>query len=335
MRWSKPSVTATMRAERAGRRLPDAAAAAAAACALLAAGAAGAQCAAPAERAIAIDASIVVPRDRPAGSVLYAADYPLPAPAPGCAEAAQDGGWRYAQTPHPSQAEDIYRTGVAAVGVRLSIDGRPLPAAEFAAVAMSPSTRGTLRLELIKLDAGSGGGAIRGADLPTLVYRGGVGAEVGAGDAIAARVNFTGAIAVRAATCNTPSVRVALAPIAPQALARPGASAGAKDFDLRLDDCPAGLSRISYRLDPLAGADAATSALALDPGASARGVAVQIRDRDGRPVEFGSSHELQAGHLGDGGSFRIPLQAAYYRSDAQPPQPGTVSASLTFTLSYE
>lgn len=125
MRWSKPSATATMRAERAGRRFPDAAAAAVAACALLAAGAAGAQCAAPAERAIAIDASIAVPRDRPAGSVLYAADYPLPAPAPGCAEAAQDGGWRYAQTPHPSQAEDIYRTGVAAIGVRLSIDGRP------------------------------------------------------------------------------------------------------------------------------------------------------------------------------------------------------------------
>ncbi|QCW24371.1 type 1 fimbrial protein [Lysobacter enzymogenes] len=323
-----------MRAERAGRRFPDAAAAAVAACAPLAAGAAGAQCAAPAERAIAIDASIAVPRDRPAGSVLYAADYPLPAPAPGCAEAAQDGGWRYAQTPHPSQAEDIYRTGVAAIGVRLSIDGRPLPAAEFAAVAMSPSTRGTLRLELVKLDAGSGGGAIRGADLPTLVYRGGVGAEVGAGDAIAARVNFTGAIAVRGHLQRAEPAHRAGADRAAGA-GPAGASAGAKDFDLRLDDCPAGLSRISYRLDPLAGADAATSALALDPGASARGVAVQIRDRDGRPVAFGSSHELQAGHLGDGGSFRIPLQAAYYRGDAQPPQPGTVSASLTFTLSYE
>lgn len=332
MRWSKPSATATMRAE---RRLATACATAVAACALLAAGAVHAQCAAPAERAIAIDASIAMPRARAAGNVLYAADYPLPAIPPGCTEAAQNGGWRYAQTPHHSQSEDIYRTGVAAVGVRLSIDGRPLPAAEFAAVAMSPSTHGMLRLELIKLDAGSGGGAIRGADLPTLVYRGGVGAEVGAGDAIAARINFSGTIAVRAATCNASSLRVALAPIAPQALAQRGASGGAKDFDLRLDDCPAGLSRISYRLDPLGGADAASSSLALDPSASARGVAVQIRDRDGRPIGFGVSHELQAPHLGDGGSFRIPLQAAYYRSDAQPTQPGTVSASLTFTLSYE
>ena len=64
-------------------------------------------------------------------------------------------------------------------------------------------------------------------------------------------------------------------------------------------------------------------------------MAVQIRDRDGRPVAFGVNHEVRAVGLGDGGSFRVPLQAAYYRGDAQPAQPGTVSASLTFTLSYE
>ncbi|MGH8079084.1 MAG: fimbrial protein, partial [Lysobacter sp.] len=206
-----------------------------------------------------------------------------------------------------------------------------LPTAEYAAAAApNPSTRGSLRLELVKLDAIGGSGAIRGTDLPTLNYRGG-----GAGDAIAARVSFIGAISVRSATCNAPSLRVPLAPIAPQALAQPGASAGAKDFELRLNNCPAGLTRIGYRLDPLGGADTAASALALDADASARGVAVQIRDRDGRPIGFGVNHEVQATNLGDGGSFRIPLQAAYYRSDAQPPQPGTVSASLTFTLSYE
>ena len=333
MRSSKPSAIAMIRPERGGRRLARACAAVVFGAAALAAGAAQAQCAAPSERAIAIDAAIAVPRDRAAGSVLYAADYPLPAPPPGCVEAAGDGGWRYAQTPHPGQSEDIYRTSVAAIGVRLSIDGRALPTAEYAAVAAGPSGRGSLRVELIKLDAAGGGGAIRGADLPTLVYRGGPSAN--GGDAVAARVSFTGAISVRATTCNTPSLRVALAPIAPQALAQPGASAGAKDFELRLDDCPAGLTRISYRLDPLGGADAATSALALDASASARGVAVQIRDRDGRPVAFGVNHEVRAVGLGDGGSFRVPLQAAYYRGDAQPAQPGTVSASLTFTLSYE
>ena len=294
-------------------------------------GAVSAQCATPAERSIVIDATIAAPRDRAAGSVLYAADYPLPALAPGCADAVVDGGWRYTQTPYPSQSEDLYRTGVPSIGVRLSIDGRALPAVEYAAAAAAnPATRGSLRLELVKLDALGGSGAIRGADLPTLTYRGGGGA-----DAIAARVSFTGAISVRSATCNTPSLRVPLAPIAPQALAQPGASAGAKDFELRLNDCPAGLTRIGYRLDPLGAADLAASAIALDAGASARGVAVQIRDRDGRPIGFGVNHELQEANLGDGGNFRIPLQAAYYRGDAQTPQPGTVSASLTFTLSYE
>lgn len=329
MHPSKPSAATIARPERAARRLSCAYAAILAAALL--AGVAQAQCTAPAERAIAIDASIAAPRDRAAGSVLYAADYPLPALAPGCAEAAVDGGWRYAHTPHPGQSEDLYRTGVPSIGVRVSIDGRALPVVEYAAATPAPAaTRGSLRVELVKLDALGGSGAIRGDDLPTLVYRGG-----GIGDAIIARVNFIGTISLRSATCNAPSLRVALAPIAPSALAHPGASAGARNFELRLDDCPAGLTRISYRLDPLGAADTAASALALDAHASARGVAVQIRDHDGRPIGFGVEHDVQAANLGDGGGFRIPLQAAYYRSDAQPPQPGTVSASMTFTLNYE
>ena len=61
------------------------------------------------------------------------------------------------------------------------------------------------------------------------------------------------------------STASALAPIAPQALAQPGASAGAKDFELRLDDCPAGLTRISYRLDPLGGTVDTTRLASVSP----------------------------------------------------------------------
>lgn len=329
---SKPHASAMTRPDpaRRGRRAWRACLSSLAAWLAVSAGPAHAQCAAPVERSIALDAAIVVPRDRAAGSVLYAADYPLPAPA--CADAA-GGGWRYAQTPHPSQAQDIYRTGVDAVGVRLSIDGRPLPAAEYAGVAAGGGAgpaRGTLRLELIKIDEAGGSGAVRGADLPSVVYAG------DGATGVAARIVFSGAIAVRAATCNTPSLRVALDPIAPAALATVGASAGAKDFELRLNACPPGIARISYRLDPLgAVADAAASVVALDAGASAGGLGIQIRDRERRPLAFGVNHPLQAEAVGDGGDFSIPLQAAYYRSDAQAPTPGRVSASLTFTISYE
>lgn len=341
MRPSKPCASVQARAERAAsagrgagafrpRFARDGAVALALACAALAAGAAQAQCAAPAERSIAIDAAIVVPRDRAAGSVLYAADYPLPAP--GCMDPARGGGWRYAQTPHPSQSQDLYRTGVAAVGLRLSIDGRPLATAEYADAApvAAGDGRASLRLELVKIDEAGSGGAVRGAELPTLVYRSESDAST-----VAARVAFTGAIAVRAATCSTPSVRVALDPVAPAALPRIGASAGAKNFELRLNDCPPGLTRISYRLDPLGAADLGAATVALDPGASARGLAVQIRERDGRPLAFGVNHRIDAEGLSDGGNFRVPLQAAYYRDGARTPSPGTVAASLTFTLSYE
>ncbi|MEH6415988.1 fimbrial protein [Pseudomonas sp. CGJS7] len=325
---SKRSVMAMRRADAARYRT---ALALAGACLALCAGAAQGQCAAPVERSIALDASIVVPRDRAVGSVLYAADYPLPMPTPGCIDPARGAGWGYAQTPHPSQAQDIYRTGVDALGLRISIDGRPLPAAEYAAVTPSDASgRGSLRLELIKIDEAGSGGAVRGAELPTLVYR-------NDGDTgIAARVVFAGAIAVRTATCNTPNLRIALDPVSPAALAAVGASAGAKDFELRLNACPPGIARISYRLDPLGGvADTAASVVALDADSSARGLGVQIRDRDRRPLAFGVNHQLQAEGIADGGDFRIPLQAAYYRNGAQTPTPGRVSASLTFTISYE
>lgn len=298
--------------------------------AVLHAGAAAAQCAAPVERSIALEAAIAVPRDGAAGSVLYRADHPLPALPPGCADPLRAGGWRYANTPHPSQSQDIYRTGVAAVGLRVSINGQPLSTADYAPIAV-PGTdggHGSVRVELIKIDDAGSTGAVRGADLPSLVYAG----EAGT----AARVVFSGAIAVRAATCNTPSVRVVLDPVAPAALARPGSSAGAKNFELRLNDCPPGMARMSYRLDPMAAVrGAAASVVALDPGAGARGIGVQIRDRAGQPVAFGVDHRIEEPGIGAGGNFRVPLQAAYHRDGAQAVTPGSVSASLTFVITYE
>lgn len=341
MRSSKPSVSATMRSKDthrraarigAGRGLARLLRTGAILAGTICAAPAWAQCAAPAERTVALDASLAVPRDRAAGSVLYAADYPLPPPAEGCGDsAAPDAGWGYAQTPHPSYAQDIYRTGVAAVGVRLSIGGRPLPTAEYAGVE-PPVAAGDgqrLRVELIKIDEAGTGGRVAAADLPTLVYRQG-------GTGIAARLSFSGGIDVRAATCNTPSLRIRLEPVATAALAHAGAVAGAKGFELRLNDCPAGLARIGYRLDPLGGvADASAAVLSLDAGASARGLGVQIRDGDGRPLALGEAHWLQAEAIGAGGTFGIPLQAAYYRIGGESLQAGTVTASLTFTISYE
>ncbi len=292
-----------------------------------------ARCPAAPQQAIAIDAAIAMPRDRAAGSVLHSAEYPLPEPSPGCIapDAGPGAGWRYAQAPRPALAQDLYATSVEGIGVRLSISGQVLPTLEHAAsnAGVGP-TRARLRLEWIKTGEMGGAGSVAGTDLPTLAY------ADASGQSISASVAFAGTLSVRAATCDTADVRVVLAPIAANALPQAGASAGAKDFELRLDDCPAGMARLSYRLDPLGPlANAAASVLALDPASSARGLGLQIRDRQGRPIAFGAAHDVDAPHLRAGGSVRVPLQAAYYRTGAGSPAPGTVSASMTFTLNYE
>lgn len=293
----------------------------------IAADPAQASCAIPVERAISIDASLTMPRDRATGRVIHAIESSLPSPACRSADG-PDAGWRLARVPHAAQAQDVHRTGLGAIDARLSIDGRVLSSTDVIAVPgeRNGALGGTLRLELIKRDERSDGGVIRGADLPTLAY-------VDSGGTTA-RITFTGTIEVRSATCRTPDVRVILDPIAAAALPAVGASAGARSFELQFNDCAAGIDSIGYRLDPRAFAvDGLDSVLRIDDGPE--GVAIQIRDGQGRPLSLGVTHPFTPADLATGGAFRIPLQAVYYRTGADPLQPGRISASMTFTMSYQ
>lgn len=102
---------------------------------------------------------------------------------------------------------------------------------------------------------------------------------------------------------------------------------------IALDECPAEVNSVSYRLDPTGPYDGASSLVQLSNDSTATGVAVQILDSNSSPLPLGQDIQF-ADYYPGGGSFRIPFNVAYYQVD-NTVQGGTANASLTFTLTYQ
>jgi major type 1 subunit fimbrin (pilin) len=111
----------------------------------------------------------------------------------------------------------------------------------------------------------------------------------------------------------------------------PGSTSTAQPFSIDLQNCPAGINRVQYELDPMTSViDPKLSLIALEPG-GASGVAIQITDNSGNPVPL---QQLNATSYSAGsGSFRIPLRAAYYQTGKI--SPGAAKASVRFIMNYQ
>lgn len=134
--------------------------------------------------------------------------------------------------------------------------------------------------------------------------------------------------------CTTPNVTVPLGTHSPSEMASVGATATAVSFNVSLNNCPAGLNAIQYRIDPVTTVvNSAQSIVALDGSSSASGVAVQLLNSAGTAAYPLSSYQSFSGYTkSTGGSYTIPFKARYYRTGAI--TPGTANTSMTFTMQY-
>lgn len=134
-------------------------------------------------------------------------------------------------------------------------------------------------------------------------------------------------------TCQTRDVDVMLGEVYMGKFSGVGSEAGARDFSITLDNCPAGLNKITYRLNPVNEVlDANKGLIQIDKGSgSASGIAIRIQGR-GSTLRFGTEQELSS-YNGSKGSYDIPLSASYYQTG--PITPGTANASLEFRISYQ
>ncbi|MGS1105017.1 fimbrial protein [Achromobacter anxifer] len=114
-----------------------------------------------------------------------------------------------------------------------------------------------------------------------------------------------------------------------------GSTTGPVSFNVQVNDCPSGINSVQYQFEPVnAVLDPGKGILALSSAATAKGIGLQLKDGIGRALEYRRQYRLEAYSQAVGGSYTIPLTAAYYQTAATV-QPGKADAQLRFTLTYQ
>lgn len=146
------------------------------------------------------------------------------------------------------------------------------------------------------------------------------------------KTSNTSTVATR--SCKTPSVTVKMGDQNEvRGFQGVGTSLSPVSFSIALKECPEGLNKVSYQLNPNSAiVDASRSVVALDAGSTAKGVGVQLLNSAGNPVALKTKLQF-AQYDKQGGNFNIPLQAAYYQT-ANQIVPGTANTSVAFVMGY-
>ena len=171
------------------------------------------------------------------------------------------------------------------------------------------------------------------AALPFMTYNDGANVEVGplrmASYSLGDFVIFAGG------TCTTPNVDVVFPTVVLGAFTGIGSTAGMTPFELKFDNCPAGLNSIGYYFSPTTDViDPANGVFSLDAGSTAQGVGIQLLTEDSTPVVFNSTYILSDYNPSSINSYTVPLKAAIYQT-GESVMAGEVQGSVTFTLDYK
>jgi len=113
-------------------------------------------------------------------------------------------------------------------------------------------------------------------------------------------------------------------------------SATSVPFTVKLNNCPAGLNSIQYRIDPTTAIlNSSQSVVALAGGAaSATGIGLQMLDNNGAVLPLSANRTFTGYNRSTGGNYSIPLQARYYQTAANV-APGDANSAITVTLYYQ
>jgi type 1 fimbria pilin len=132
-----------------------------------------------------------------------------------------------------------------------------------------------------------------------------------------------------ACSATTDPINVTLPAISTTTLTGKGSTAGTTAFSIALT-CPSGATGVtmSIQLNYNGTASGVTGVL-LPTSGSSQGVGVQILNQSSNPVTFGTSVTVGT----TTSSMSIPYYARYYQTGAV--TAGTLTASATFTLSYQ
>lgn len=271
-------------------------------------------------------ASVAVPRDTPNGTVIGHYEFNGPAAFSMVCTGDLYGLVNFAG-PTPAVGRVLMPIGTTGLSWQWSIFGRGEFEQSFGSnflAGVVSSSGGRLQiLELVKTGAVTAGTVVPAGELGRRRY--------GSRDVWSLRLGNP--ITVTTPSCSTADVAVAMGSYRRSDLSGIGSTTGQVSFAINLD-CPAGVNRIRYRVDPLTPViNASQSVVALDSGSGATGIGLQLLNASGSGPLPLSAFQSFGGNAG-AGTYSIPLRARYYQTGAMVGG-GRANASMAFTLSYE
>ncbi|CAB3755392.1 fimbrial protein [Paraburkholderia humisilvae] len=300
-------------------------------------------------------ASISVPANAPAGTVIATVTVPVTGAAAGVNYATCSGSdtLYWAIRAGPVVANRIGTTSVAGIGYTSSLSGGGFGSSiamdsgwSNAATPGGPASptfqsqvsvtanlvvTGPVASGPLSLNPGGGAG------LPNQVAAYFVNASGGTLFNVVVPANSS-TITSSACSVTTSAISVTLPVISPSAFQRVGSTAGAQATSINLN-CPSSVVRIFITLTDNTTPANTSNSLSLKPNSTAKGVGLQILN-SGNPVNFGPDSK-NAGNVNqwfvgtsNGGVVKIPLVVQYLQT-ASPVVPGTVNGAATFTMSYQ
>ncbi|MEJ8812457.1 fimbrial protein [Variovorax ureilyticus] len=171
---------------------------------------------------------------------------------------------------------------------------------------------------------------------PGLAFQVGIEADSGTNPSHIGNVNLSGSATFVVLSCTTPDVTVEMGKYPLKHFTGQGSLTPAKDFNIQLQNCPAGMNSIKYQIDPTTNVvSAIDSIVALDAGSTASGIGLQLLNAAGTAAHPLSTTIVFSGYQGaTGGSYTIPLKARYYQTGPSV-QGGIANTSMMFTMTYD
>ncbi|MDY4299021.1 fimbrial protein [Pseudomonas salmasensis] len=154
----------------------------------------------------------------------------------------------------------------------------------------------------------------------------------------------TSGMTITAQSCATPDVAVNMGEHDLSTFSKNGSYSRTTNFDIKLNNCPAGINKVMYSLAPNPMAPAWNNELGiieLNKASTAKGIALQVMDHNNQPIEFNKKYAF-TNYSVAGGNFSIPLAARYFRTvrtggkGALDPgiNAGTANTEISFVMSY-
>jgi type 1 fimbria pilin len=229
----------------------------------------------------------------------------------------------------PASGATIFPTGVAGVGYRIT---HPNTGNYLAAYSGDSIASGNYDLsvtsgfELVKTGPIANGAVLNAGTLGYWRYDGFLSILRAENFNLVGSVTFT----YPSCTVNNNVINVVLPTISTTAFNGIGTTAGATAFNISLN-CSAG-STLAIEFDTSNPASGANSVIANSTGTGrAKNVGVQLIDHGFVPITFGTPTVVGAT---PSGPYTLTYYARYYQTAASPAA-GTVSATATFTLTYQ